>query len=164
VAAEAEVFEDQFVEVGLRFRCAHIFAAGDKGEAVEQAEAVEVRFDPRVFGVGGDRDGQVGGARLIEEGDHTGERSEEFEAASFDVLALGFQGDTVVVGREIGPWVEGEIGVADGAEEARMVERHAMGVVNIGVGPDEGRLGVEDETVEVEDEGAEHEVGGWRKR
>jgi hypothetical protein len=36
--------------------------------------------------------------------------------------------------------------------------------VNIGVGPDEGRLGVEDETVEVEDEGAEHEVGGWRKR
>ena len=136
VAAEAEVFEDQFVEVGLRFRCAHVFAAGDVGKAVEQAQARKVGLNPGVFGVGGDRDGQVGGARLIEEGDHAGERSEEFEAAFFGVLALGFESDAVVVGGEISPRVEREIGVADAAEEASIVEPHAVGGVNIGVGPD----------------------------
>jgi len=156
VATEAEVFEDQFVEVGLRFRCAHVFAAGDEGKAVEQAESSEVGFDPRVFGVGSYCDGQGGGASLVEQGDDTRERGEKFEAALFGVLAFGLESDAVVVSSEVGPRIKGEIGMPDGPEETRMVEGHAVGVVNIGVGADEGGLGVEDKAVEIENESADH--------
>ena len=70
----------------------------------------------------------------------------------------GLERDAVGAFFEGVPGVEGVVGVADGAEELSLVEGHAVRSVDVGIGADEGGFGVEDETVEVEDEGADHEV------
>lgn len=46
VTAEAEAVEDEFVEIGLGLGRRDIFAAGEKSEAVEEAEAGEVGVAP----------------------------------------------------------------------------------------------------------------------
>lgn len=156
VAAQAEVLQDEFVEIGLGFGRRDVLPAGDEGEAIDEAQAGEMRLNPRVFRVGGDGNGHGGGAGLVQEVDHSWKRGEEFEAADFGALALGFERDAVMGGGEIGPRLERVVGVADGAQEARIIERHAMGFVNIGVGANEGGLGVEDKAVEIENESTDH--------
>lgn len=122
----------------------------------EQAEAGEVGLDPGVLGVGSDGERQAGSAGFIDEGDHAGERGEQFEAALFGFLAFGFEGGVGGGGAKGGPRIEGVVGVTDGAEKARLIKGHAVGGVHVGVGADEGRLGVENETVEIENERANH--------
>jgi hypothetical protein len=156
VGAEAEVIEDEFVEVGFRFRRRNVFAAGEEREAIKQAEAREMGLDPRVLGIGGDGDREIRAARFVEEGDDAGQRSEEFEASFFEELALGFEVGVDGLWPEGEPWVEGVVDVADSAEEERFVKEDAVGRVHVGVGADEGGLGIEDEAVEVEDKGADH--------
>ncbi len=156
VGAEAEMLEDEFVEIGLGFGRGNVFAAGEEGEAIKEAYTFEVGLDPRVFGVGSDGDVEAGGAGFVEEGDHAGERQEFFEATFFQLLTLGFEIGVDGGGTEGDPGVESEINVADGAEKEGFVEGDLVRGVDVGVGADEGGLGVEDETVEVEDEGADH--------
>ena len=57
VAAEAKALQDKFVEVGLGLGGRDVFAAGEKGEAIKEAEAGEMAFAVVVAGVGGEGDG-----------------------------------------------------------------------------------------------------------
>ena len=141
MAAEAKAVEDKFVEVGLGFGRGGVFAAGEEGEAVEEAEAGEVAFAVVVAGIGGEAEGKRDGARGVEEGEDAGEHGEGEVVRAIACAALGFEGDAVGALLEGVPGVEGVVGVANGAEEFGFVEGDAVRGVDIGVGADEGGLG-----------------------
>ena len=157
VAAEAEAVENEFVEVGLGLGRGDVFAAGEKMEAREEAKAGEVALAVFVAGVGGEGDGERAVARGVEEGDDAGEDGQGEVALAVEGAALGLEGEGGGAFFKRVPGIEGVIGVADGVEKSGLVEGHAVRGVDIGVCGDEGGLGVEDETVEVEDEGADHD-------
>lgn len=156
MATEAEAIEDEFVEVGLGFGRGGVFAAGEEIEMREQAEALQVRVDPGVLGVGGETDVEAGGAGGGEEIEDAGENGLAEETGVLGGAAFELEGGAVRVRREAVPGVEAIGRDADAADEKGAVEGDLMARVDFGVGVDEGGLGVEDETVEVEDEGADH--------
>ena len=159
VAAEAKAVEDEFVEVGFGFGGRDVFAAGDEGEAIKDAEAGEVGVAPRVRGVGGEGDGKIKSAGGVEERDDTGENGLLKHQRVFDGAALEFEGGAIRVGTEAVPRIERVIGVTGATEEEVTIEGHSVVGVNNPVGVDEWSLGVENEAVEVEDKGANH-LGG----
>ena len=156
MAAQAKAIEHEFVEIGLGLGRRDIFAAGEKTEAVEQAETREVAFAVGVRGIGREGDRESPGLGGVEECDHAREDGEG-EVVEAVALAPGrFQGDPVGAFFKGVPRVKGVVGVADRAEKLSFVERHAVRGVDIGVGTNQGGLGIENEAVEVEDEGTDH--------
>jgi hypothetical protein len=61
---------------------------------------------------------------------------------------------------ECAPGVESVVGVADAPREEGPVEGDAVCLVDVAVGVDERRLGVQDQSVEIEYEGPDHCAGG----
>lgn len=157
VAAEAETVEDEFIEVGLRFGRRGVFAAGDEGEAIHEAEAGEVGVAPSVRRVGSEGDGKSEGAGGVEEGDDAGENRLSKHQRVFDRAAFELKRGVVSVGAKSAPRVECVVCVSNAADKDFAVEGHGVVGVNNFVGVDEGSFGVEDEAVEVEDKGTNHE-------
>ena len=159
VSVEAEAVQDKFVKVGFGFGRRDVFAAGEKSEAVKEAEAGEVSVAPRVRRVGRETDRErerAGGVKERE--DARKNRLLEHEWI-FDGAALEFEIGAISVGAEAVPRIKGVVGVAGAAQEEIAIEGDAMVSVDEAVGVDEGRLGVEDETIEVENKGADHAEG-----
>lgn len=156
VAAEAEVVECELVEIGLGLGRGDVLSAGEELETIEQPEAGKVALAVGVHGIRGEGDGQAVVAGGVEERDDAGSDCELEIAQVIAFAAVGFQGSAIGTFFKSVPRIEGVIGVADGAEKVGLVEGDAVGGVDVGVGGDEGGLGVEDQPVEIKDEGADH--------
>ena len=164
VAAEAEAVQDEFVEIGLGLRRRDVFAAGEEMEAVKEAEAGEVGVAPRVRRVGRETDRERERAGGVQEREDARENRLLEHERIFDGAAFEFEVGAIGVGAEAVPRIKGVVGVAGATQEEIAIEGDAMVGVDEAVGVDEGRLGVEDETVEVEDKGADHAEGGRVER
>ena len=144
------------VEVGLGLRGGDFAVAGEKLEAVEQAEASQVAFAVVAFRIGSEGELHAGGARGVHECDDAGQDGLAQRARFVEGEHLFAQRGAVALGAEGRPGVEGILGVADTADEDGAVEGDAVGFVDVAVGLDERGFRVEDQSVEVKDEGADH--------
>lgn len=160
VAAEAKSVEHEFIEIGLRFRRWDVFAAGEKREAVEEAEAGEVGVAPRVWRVGRETDRETAVAGGVEEGDDAGEDRLAEHQRVFDSATLELEDGVIGVGAEAAPRIKRVVGVADAADERVAIKGHAVIGMDDAVGIDERSFGIENKPVEVEDERANHEAVG----
>ena len=155
-AAQAEFREHEMVEIWRGLGQGGILAAGEKIKAVEQADTGEMFLTMNMGGVRGEGDAQALGTGGVEEGGDAGQHGEREVATLVEFTALNFQGDPVGVAGKGVQRIEGVGAVADRAQEELAVKGHAVFAVHLGVSRDDGGLGVEDEAVEVEDEGLNH--------
>jgi len=110
-------------------------------------------LDMRMPGIGGEAQAEAGSARLIHERNHPGQDCEAEVELPVALPPLGLQGRPVSPFFERMPWVEGKVGVPDAPEELRPVKRDPVGRVDVRVGVYHGRLGVENQAVEVKNQG-----------
>lgn len=163
-SAEAEAVQDEFVEIGFGLGRRDVFAAGEKSEAVKEAEAREVGVAPRVRRVGRETDRERERTGVVQEREDARENRLLEHERIFDGAAFEFEVGAIGVGAEAVPRIKGVVGVAGATQEEIAIEGDAMVGVDEAVGVDEGCLGVEDETVEVEDKSADHAEGGRVER
>lgn len=109
-----------------------------------------------VLRVRGEADEQARVARFVHEGNHTRKNLQPEIAIAVPGATFDFKGRAVGVRRESAPRIEGVVGVAHGAQEMRFIEMHAVRCVHIGIRADERGFRVEDQSIEIEDEGANH--------
>jgi hypothetical protein len=145
-------------EVGGGLRGGDVVKATRQGETVEQADPGEVALDPAPRGTRGDGagDSQIRGG--VEELEHAGKRGELFHAfegvAFAPEVAIGPVDRGSDEGFEVRLWIEAvEIAADAGGVD---LKRQVVSVGEIVVAPGfvDGAFGVENETVEVENQGA----------
>ena len=115
---------------------------------------------PRVRRVGRETDRERERAGGVKEREDARENRLLEHERILDGAAFEFEVGAIGVGAETVPRIKGVVGVAGATQEEIAIEGDAMVGVDEAVGVDEGCLGVEDETVEVEDKGADHAEGG----
>ena len=152
----AESTEGGEIHVGLGFSDGDIVAAGDEIEEWQHAAMGEVSLDVGVRGVGGETDAKAGGAGGVEQFECAGEgRGGKRECVGGEAVAF-FKGSAVDFRRVGGPVVVDDIGVADDVVEDVAIDGDAVLGVDLHPGVDQHGFGVHQESVEVEDEGAQH--------
>jgi hypothetical protein len=114
-----------------------------------------VAFDMRVAGIRSEAQDEARPARLVYEGDDPGQDREPAVELSVPFLPLGLQGTPVGPLFKGMPRVEREVGVADASKEKNPVEGNSVGRMDLRVGVYHGRLGVEDQAIEVKNQGAQ---------
>ena len=119
---------------------------------------------PRVRRVGRESDRERERTGVVQEREDARENRLLQHEWIFDGAAFEFEVGAIGVGAEAVPRIKGVVGVAGATQEEIAIEGDAMVGVDEAVGVDEGRLGVEDETVEVEDKSADHAEGGRVER
>ena len=159
VGAQAEMAEREAVKIRLGLRSFHVVAAGERVEARQQPEAAEVLLAVCVIGVGGQRDRPALGGSRVHQFDHARQDRLGERAATAVVRELLLEFAAIGVGAEGAPRIKGVVGVAHAADEEIALERQPVGRVHVGERIDQRRFRVEDQTIEVEDEGAWHGGG-----
>jgi hypothetical protein len=158
VGPESELIDGEPVEVGLRFGRGHILAAGHNAKPAQQSEPAQVFLTMGVSGVGGECDGPPAVARRVHQGNDPGQHGLGEDADAFVELQLSLEVAPVLVWTERPPWVEGVLGVTDAPQEEIAVKGPFMGRVHVGESVDQRRLRVENESVKIKNEGAEHGI------
>lgn len=156
VGAQSEMSECEPVEIWFWLGRLDVIAAGEGLEPRQQAETTEVFLAVCVIGIGRERDRPALSGSGVHQGDHTRQDGLGERAPATMVGELFFQFHAIGIGPEGAPRIEGVVGVADAADEQIALERQPVRGVDIGKGVDQRRFRVEDETIEVEDEGARH--------
>ena len=154
--AQTEFLQHQPIEIGFGFGRRRVAAAGEEFEMRVQPEALEMAFDMVVAGVAGDREVKLGDAGRIEQRDDTGEHGLPERAGPVVLVTLLLERSFVGAGAERAPRVKCVIVAANCLNKFRSIERLAMRGVDVAVGVNERRLGVEDEAVEIKNECANH--------
>ncbi len=112
-------------------------------------------LDMRVAGIGGKAQAQSCGARLVHERDDPGQDGKAAVALPVPLAPLDFQRRPIGTLFKRMPRIEGEVGMPDAANEQAPLKGDAVGRVDFRVGVYHGRLGVEDQSVEVKNQGAQ---------
>ena len=157
-SAESKAVKDEMIKVGFRFRGRRVLATGEKLEVLEESETLQMRFDPGMLRVGGEADMDARGASGGKQGFYSRENGLAVQDLVLVGAALEFERGAVGMRAEAVPRVEGVFGVSHAAHESRAIEVHAVAGVHFPVGINERSFGIDDQTVEVKDEGANHGV------
>src|SRR5688500_9892773 len=138
-------------------------AAGDEVKSIDQPEARQVRIDPVVLRVGSDPDAQARSARVIKQLEYAWKDRLAQHQLVLARTSIQFQRRSIGVLTEAVPRIERVVGVAHTPKKQPAIKRHAMARVNLSVGVDQWRFGVEDETIEIKNERADHSAIACRR-
>ena len=153
---EAELGEHGEVEIGRRLGLAHILATADHLEPGEQSDPGKMAVDVAVGGVGCNAELESLDACCIEEVEHAGEDglAHGHFAVQFPMFQL--QDGPVGLRAECRPGIEFDADMPDEAERAGAGIGEAGLIMDRRPGVDQRSFGVDDESVEVEDQRANH--------
>lgn len=130
--------------------------ARDEVEEPEEADPLQLSLDVLAARVGGQADPQARGPRVRDEGEHPRQDGLGLVSGPVERPPLGLERGAVRARPERPPGVEGVVRVADASHEQVPVEGDAAGAVHVAVRVDQRRLGVEDQSVKIEDKGPYH--------
>ncbi len=144
------------VNVWRRFGIRYIIATESGLKVGGQSQPREVSIDVVMVRIGGDGQGQSKGAGVLQEFDHAGENGLVADDFILVPLKRGFELAGISVWTEGGPRVESDVGVADDMLTRPHVELESRVDMDLRPRLHQGGLGIENQTVEIEDEGTNH--------
>ena len=113
-------------------------------------------INPFVRGIRCDADTKTSRARRIEERNHAGKDRLAQEQFILTCAPFELQCRAIRVRTESMPRIERILRMPDAPQKEHAVKRYPMAKVNLGISIDERRFGIENQSVKIKDEGADH--------
>ena len=156
-AGNAKFFDHGAVKIRRGFAGSDVFDAAQVIEGGKQTETREVTFDMGVAGVGGQSNFQSQLPRLPEVVEHAGKNGQFGDDDLLDSSQFALEFRAIYAVAESGPLVEVDAGPSHRLVRELAGKRPAGIAMDEFKGVDQGGFGVEDQTVEIKDECANHE-------
>lgn len=158
ISRDAKFFDHGAIEIRRGFSGGDVLDAAQVIEGGKQTETREVTFDMGMAGVGGQSDFQSQLPRLPEVVEHAGKNGQFGDDDLLDSSQFALEFRAIYAVAESGPLIEVDAGTSNRLVRELAGKRPAGVAMDELKGVDQGSFSVEDQTIEIKNERANHEA------